>query len=206
MTTNPKPRKATAKPKKAPSKPKREASKIQELTARWKWLEADQDYQTAIAPRERDADRRHDAEQERIVAKLRTLVPQDYYELTALFRFVIDEIKIVESLRCDGADLDMLSNTYDALFDVHCAERETAIQMGMKNMREFLKKRTDVAFDAASDPETIKRISWGNAWRLHRIGSCPHRARGRPQHVKPQGDPGLQLPGRYCQPLLPHGL
>jgi hypothetical protein len=141
MTTKPKPRKAPAKPKKTPGEPKWETSKIQVLMTRWKWLEADQDYQTAIAPRERDADRRHDAEQERIIAKLRTLVPQDYYELAALFRFVIDDIKICMSLRCDGSHFDMLSNIHDALFDVHLAERKTALQKGMINMRDFLRVR-----------------------------------------------------------------
>jgi hypothetical protein len=119
MTTKPKTRKASAKPKKAPGAPKREASKIQELIARWEWLEADQKYQTAIAAPECDADGRHDAEQERIIAKLRTLVPQDYYELAALFKFALAEIEVAESLRADRADLDMLSNIHGALFDVH---------------------------------------------------------------------------------------
>ncbi len=163
MTTKPKPRKAPAKPKKAPGEPKRETSKIQVLITRWKWLEADQDYQTAIAPRERDADRRHDAEQERIIAKLRTLVPQDHYELAAHFRFVIDEIKLGGSLRCDGADFDMLSNIHDALFYVHHAIRETSRQQGMKNMREFLNKRTGAAFDTSKEPNIMERIGWGTA-------------------------------------------
>jgi hypothetical protein len=171
MATKPKTRKAPATkastpksaPLAAPTEPEREISEICRLVARWKWLEADQDYQTAIAPRERDADLRHDAEQERIIAKLRTLVPQDYYELAALFRFVTDEIKMGGSLRCDGADFDMLSNIHDALFDVLCAERKTALQKGMKNMREFLNNRNGAAFDAAGDPETIQRIGWGNA-------------------------------------------
>ena len=163
MTTKPKTRKAPAKPKKAPGAPKRKASKIQELIARWKWLEADQNYQTAIAAPECDADRRHDAEQERIIAKLRTLVPQDYYELAALFKFELAEIEVGGSLRCDGADFDMLSNIHDALFPVFLAERETALQTGMKNMREFLNKRTGAEFDVARDLETMKKIGWGCA-------------------------------------------
>jgi hypothetical protein len=56
------------------------------------------------------------------------LVPQNYYELAALFRFLIDEIKIGEALRGDGADFDMLSNIRDALFDVLCAERKTSFK------------------------------------------------------------------------------
>jgi hypothetical protein len=163
MTTKPKTRKRPDKTKKVPGEPKREARKIQERIARWKWLEADQGYQTAIAAPECDADRRHDVEQERIIAKLRTLVPQDYYELAALFKFVLDEIEVGGSLRCDGADFDMLSNIHDALFHVFLAERETALQTGMKNMREFLNKRTGAAFDVAHDLETIKKIGWGCA-------------------------------------------
>jgi hypothetical protein len=161
MTTKPK-RKAPAKPKKAPGEPKREASKIQELIARWKWLEADRDYQAIAAP-ERDADLRHTAEQDRIIAKLRTLIPRDYYELEALFNFAIAEIKVTHSFRCDGGDLDMLSNIHDALPVVFRDERETALQNGMKNMREFLNKRTGAVFAGSSDPETIERIRWGTA-------------------------------------------
>jgi hypothetical protein len=88
------------------------------------------------------------------------LAPQDYNELAELFRFVIDGIKKGLSLRSDGADLDMLSNIHDALFDIHCAERDTARQEGMKNMREFLNKKTGEAFDVASDPVTTERIGW----------------------------------------------
>jgi hypothetical protein len=170
MTTKPKTRKAPAVKARAPklvkqevSEPSRDVNKIEVLVSRYRWLEADQDYQTAIAPRGRDADLRHDVEQERIIAELRTLVPQDYYELAALFRFAVDEIRIAMGLRCDGADFDMLSNIHDALHGVLRDERKTALQEGMKNMREFLNKRTGAAFDVASDPETIERIGWGNA-------------------------------------------
>ncbi len=119
--------------------------------------------QTALAAPECDADGRHYAEQERIIAKLRTLVPQDYYELAALFKFALAEIEVGGSLRCDGADFEMLSNIHGALFDVLSQERETVLQKGMENMREFLNKRTGAAFDVARDPETIKRIGWGRA-------------------------------------------
>jgi hypothetical protein len=151
MTTKPKTRKAPAAKAMAPS---RDVNKIEVLASRFRWLEADQDYQTAIAPR--DADLRHEAEQERIIAKLRTWVPKDYFELAALFRFAIDEC------RRDDLDLDMLSNIYDALPGVFRDEKKAARQEGMKNMREFLNKRTGEAFDVASDPETIEKIGWGN--------------------------------------------
>jgi hypothetical protein len=164
MTTNPKTRKNVSKA--APvtsSMTARGTSKIRELVARYKWLEADQNYQTAIAPPENDADDRHYAEQERIISKLRTLVPQNYGELAALFRFALDDIKISDGLRSDRADLDMLSNIKDALSNVRYAERETARQEGMKTMREFLNERTADTFAFAKDPEVMKKIFWGNA-------------------------------------------
>ena len=168
MTTKPKTRKAPAVKARAPklvkqevSEPSRDVNKIKVLISRYKWLESDQDYQTAIAPRERDADRRHDVERQRIIAELRTLVPQDYYELAALFRFAVDEIRIAMGLRCDGADFDMLSNIHDALPGVLSDKRETARLEGMKNMREFLNKRTGAACDIANYPDIIEKIGAG---------------------------------------------
>jgi hypothetical protein len=163
MTTKPKTRKAPAVKARAPklvkpaaSEPSCDVNKIEVLAARFRWLAADRDYQMAIAPREQYYDR-HDAEQEKIIAELRTLVPKDYFELAALFRFAIDEC------RHDDLDLDMLSNIYDALPRVLQDEKEAARLNGMKNMREFLNKRTGEVFDVASDPEIIKKIGWGNA-------------------------------------------
>jgi hypothetical protein len=163
MTTKPKTRKAPAKAaRETRAKPASGINKIEVLIARWNWLEADQNYRTAIADNG-NGDSSHNAEQERIIAKLRKLVPQDDDELTALFRFALDEIKVCNSLRGDGADVDMLSNIHDALFYVLRAERGTARQEGMKNMREFLNKRTGAVFDVATDPNTIERIGWGAA-------------------------------------------
>jgi uncharacterized membrane-anchored protein len=89
-------------------------------------------------------------------------VPQDFSELEALFQFALDGIK-GEAPRHDGASLDMLTNACRAIFDVLRAERETARQEGMKNMREFLNKRTVAAIATASDPEIMQKIGWGNA-------------------------------------------
>jgi hypothetical protein len=166
MTTKPKSRKAPAGKARAPklvnpgaSEPSRDVNKIEVLAARFRWLEADQDYQTAIAPRVCDADQRHEAEQQMIIAILRTKVPQDYYELAALFRFAIDEIKM--GPRCDGGEFDMLINVYDALPCVIRDEKKTALQKGMKNMREFLNNRTDLASRLAIDPEIFEQIGRG---------------------------------------------
>jgi hypothetical protein len=90
-------------------------------------------------------------------------VPQDFSELEALFQFALDGIKVCVALRCDRADMDILTNIHEALFEVLHAARETANQDGMKSMREFLDKRTGAAIAAASDPETMQRIRWGNA-------------------------------------------
>jgi hypothetical protein len=166
MTTKSKARKAPAVKARAPklakpaaSEPSRDVNKIEVMASRYRWLEADQDYQTAIAPRERDADRRHEAEQQRIIAELRTLVPKDYFELAALFRFAIDELKT--GSRSDGAEFDMLSNVYEAFPCVLTDERETMLQQGMKNMIEFFDKRAGLSSRLALCPEIMEQIGRG---------------------------------------------
>jgi hypothetical protein len=71
------------------------------------------------------------------------LVPKDYFELAALLRFAINELKM--GGRCDGAAFDMLSNVYEAFPCVLTDERETMLQKGMKNMLEFLDKRAGLS-------------------------------------------------------------
>jgi hypothetical protein len=161
MTTKPKARKAPAKTaRKTRAKPASGIAKIEVLIARWNWLEADQNYRTALAPPERDADRRHHAEQEIIITQLRTLTPQDYSELEILFRFALDEIK-GDASRQDGASLDMLENAWGSILPILCAERETASQEGMRNMREFLDRRASTSSMLASDPEFMQKIGHG---------------------------------------------
>jgi hypothetical protein len=166
MTTKPKTRKAAAAKARAPklvkpaaSEPPRNVKKIEVLAARYRWLQADQDYQTALAPQENDYDHRHEAEQQMLIAILRTKVPQDYYELAALFQFAIDGIRM--GPRSDGADFDMLQNVYDALPCILRDENEAALQKGMNNMREFLNKRTDLVSRIAIDPEIFEQIGRG---------------------------------------------
>ena len=140
MTMKTKTRKAPAAKARAPKLVKQEAraafcapfglqpfaldgNKIAALASRYRWLQADQDYATAIAPREADYDHRHEDEQDRIISELRVLVPKDYFELAALFQFAIDGIRM--GPRRDGADFDMLQNIYDAFPLVLRAERES---------------------------------------------------------------------------------
>jgi hypothetical protein len=161
MTTKPKARKAPAKTaRKTRAKPAPGIAKIEVLIARWNWLEADQNYRTALAPPERDADRRHHAAQEMIIAQLRTLVPQDYSELEILSRFALDEMK-GDASRQDGASLDMLENAYGEILHILCAERESSRLEGMKNMREFLDTRAETSSLLASDPEFMQKIACG---------------------------------------------
>jgi hypothetical protein len=178
MATKPKTRKAPAVKARGPKLVKHDAralfrapfglqpfaldgNKIAALASRYRWLEADQDYQAAIEPRDRDAGLRHEAQQQRIIAELRTKVPKDYFELRALLRIAIDKIKMGQ--QCDGAESDMLQNAYNALPGVLRDEKKTAVQKGMKNMREFLNRRNGTAYALASDPEMIGIIGRGDA-------------------------------------------
>jgi hypothetical protein len=96
-----------------------------------------------------------------IIAKLRTLVPQDDYELIALFRFAIDEIRISMEFAGKDAEFDMLSNIYDAIPCVLRDEKRTALQEGMKNMLAFLNTRADISSRLAIDPEIAEQIGRG---------------------------------------------
>lgn len=75
-------------------------------------------------------------EQEEIIAELRTLIPENFGELGALLKFVYDDIKVCESLRCDGANIDMLSNICEALWPVFRDEKSAATKDGMLKMRD----------------------------------------------------------------------
>jgi hypothetical protein len=148
--------------RKTRAKPAPGGNSIGMLVARWKWLEADQDYRTAVADNG-NGDDSHDAEQEAIIAKLRKLVPQDFKELEALVEFVFHDCEICGSVRGDGADIDMLENAHKSLPDIIRAEREISVHAGMQLMREFLSKETTAAIDYATDPEIMQKIRWGTA-------------------------------------------
>jgi hypothetical protein len=59
--------------------------------------------------------------------------------------------------------MDILMNIVEVLPDVVRRAKEAARQEGMKNMREFLNKRTVAAIATASDPEIMQKIGWGGA-------------------------------------------
>jgi hypothetical protein len=92
MTTKPKTRKAPAAkastpkgaPKAAPTETKQQASEIRRLISRWKWLEADQDYQADMAATEEESSKlicKHVREQEEIARQLVDKNTRDFFRL-----------------------------------------------------------------------------------------------------------------------------
>jgi hypothetical protein len=150
----------------APSEPKREIRHIRELVARWRFLEATSKWEAEMAETEDKSERllksRH-TQQEEIIAELRELVPQDFDDARELYIFVLNQIEVGLALRRDGADHEMLINILKALPSVFWAERESARLEGMANMRDFLSRKTGLAFDTAKEPDIMKRIGFGNA-------------------------------------------
>jgi hypothetical protein len=103
MATKQKPHKApaakTVAPKRAAKEatgePKREISEIRRLVSRWRWLEADQAYQAATAPTNKDSERLitvHNDEQGEIEERLADLVPDDFYDVCCLLEFATDMV------------------------------------------------------------------------------------------------------------------
>jgi DNA-directed RNA polymerase subunit F len=152
--------------RRAPRESKREISHIRELVARWRFLEAISKWEAEKAETEESSENlleSPDTQQEKIIAEVRKLVPQDSADARELFRFALDQIEVGLALRCDRADLDMLMNILKALPSVFAAELETARLEGMTNMRDFLSRKTGSAFDTAKEPDIMKRIGWGAA-------------------------------------------
>jgi hypothetical protein len=172
----PKTRKAQAAKRAAPkaatnqasSEPKREISEIRCMLSRLRFLEADANNRAEEAETDDESERLravHEAENHKIMKALRILIPRDFSELSELLRHVLDEIKVADTLRCDGSDIDILTNIVEALPAVIGYEMEAARRMGMTNMRDFLSSKFGAAFDVAKEPKAMERIQWGNtAW------------------------------------------
>jgi hypothetical protein len=151
--------------KQASGEPKRTVSKIFRLVTRWRVLEADANYRAEEAETDNESERLraiHEAENHKIVKALRILIPRDFGEVRELLRYVLDEIKIADAIRCDGSDIDILTNILEALPFVIGDEMEAARLNGMTNMRNFLSRRTGAAFNVAKEPKVMERIQWGN--------------------------------------------
>jgi hypothetical protein len=148
MTTKSKTHKPAAKtvsPKAAPkeetSEPKREVNEITRLVSRWRWLEADQTYQSTNAETEKEAGRLiavHYDEEKEIERELTTLIPETFEELCCLLTFATD---MVEEGGCmvEHAEIDMLRNVRTGLSEAWRndmeAERKKAVEKAQNEMR-----------------------------------------------------------------------
>jgi hypothetical protein len=78
--------------KQAPGEPKRMVSEIQRLGTRWRFLEAEEAYQAAIAKTDEESDAlisQHGDEQYEIEKELSRLIPQDFEDVRELLGFAI---------------------------------------------------------------------------------------------------------------------
>jgi hypothetical protein len=123
MTTKPKTRKAPAKraapkaaTKQASGGPKRTVSEIQRLVTRWRFLEAEEAYQAAIAKTDEESDAlicQHGDEQYEIEMELSRLIPQDFNDVRELLEHAVGMRE--GGFRSDGADQMILRNILESL-------------------------------------------------------------------------------------------
>jgi hypothetical protein len=139
VTTKPRPRKGAAKAppvKPAPKGTPLEVSEIEKLCARLKWLEADSEYQAAMASTGEESDALinvHEREQYKIVSRLAELRPETLWEVRHLLEFV--RISFKGGRRTDEKDFRILDNVVASLYRVG------------RNIEE---KARDEAYDKAS--------------------------------------------------------
>jgi hypothetical protein len=143
MTTKPKTHKAAAKraaskaaTKQASSEPKRKISDIERLVTRWRFLEADEAYQAAIAKTDEESNAligHHGDEQYEIEMELSRLIPQDFDEVRELLEHAI---KLMDGgLLIGGADVMMLNNILESLPGVFGNTKEASRLEGAEKMR-----------------------------------------------------------------------
>lgn len=153
MTTKPKTRKVpaakTVTPKAAPKEetgePKQEISEIRRLVARWRWLEADQTYQSARAETEEESDRLigiHNDEEKKIERQLATLVPESFLEACSLLDFATD---IVAERVPDQCDIDMLRNARTGLLAARRNDMKAERKATVEKMRHSIHMLADIA-------------------------------------------------------------
>jgi hypothetical protein len=114
----------------------RRVSDIQRLVALWRFLEAEQVNQAAIAKTDEEAEAlicQHGDEQSEIEMKLSRLLPQDFDDVREILEFAADMIK--ENDRPDGGGLMMLENILKSLPGVLGNTKEAARKAGMEEMR-----------------------------------------------------------------------
>jgi hypothetical protein len=130
MTVKTKPRKAPAKavtPKALPAERldvmARDVRDIPRLVSRWKWLEADQEYQIDNAATGKESEELqflHKKELNQIAEKLASANPETREDICCLLDFVAPSFE--DGFRSDGADVKIFRNVRDALMTVWNAE------------------------------------------------------------------------------------
>ncbi len=157
----PKTRKAPAKraapkiaTKQASGEPKRMVSKICRLATRWRFLEAEEDYQATIAKTDEESDAlicQHGDEQYEIEMELSRLIPQDFGDVRELLGFAIDMRE--GGFRTDGADQMMLKSILESLPSLLGDANEAARLEGAEKMRGYA---ADFLDSTSRDMDTFK--------------------------------------------------
>lgn len=109
-TRKPAAKASAPKPAPATSENPREVSEIRTLVSRWRWLEADQEYQAQTADTEEKSEKLiivHNDEQEKIEAALAALVPESMHDIYCLLGFIIER---ADQFSFQAAEKDMLRN------------------------------------------------------------------------------------------------
>jgi hypothetical protein len=160
MTTKPKPRKrpAMAAPvKPAPAGTPREVSEIEKLSARLKWLEADQIYQSGTASTEEECNKLlsvHVRERDKIESRLAELRPTTMEEVRLLLEFV--QISFEGGSGTDGTDIRIVANVRDSLIEVRRNIEEKARDEAYK---ESLEHAADAIMKIVGLQRKFKRLS-----------------------------------------------
>jgi hypothetical protein len=118
----PKPRKKAATPVAPNPAAPNERSNVDMLLARYKFLEADQSYQSTAAATADESNRLlsvHSREIDTIREKLASAVPETFSDAMDLLRFAIREVKESGgSLSIDELEISIFSNVTEALSDI----------------------------------------------------------------------------------------
>jgi hypothetical protein len=152
MTAKAKPRKPAGKATSAIPAPEgkpREKSEIEELFTRYKWLEADRDYQAATASSDEEFSRLiriHDSELDAIAKRLADLQPQTFLEARWLLEFVLPSFT-EEGARGDGLDEQVCRNVLESLLEVGRNARDEARDEGYELARKDVNWALELAMN-----------------------------------------------------------
>ncbi len=148
MTTKPKPRRAPAKatkaqpaPQAAPAKPARKISAAVRLVGRWRWLEADAMYQSAVAKTDEGSEKLiavHIEEKRQIETELLDAVPEDFEDVRELLALAAEFALPGGANMIENLTATLIRNVDEALFalrrDELASEREKAIAEAEKDL------------------------------------------------------------------------